>query len=218
MRARPHQERRLRCGVSRRPPPCADSRRARQVEFADVLVLNKCAAAGAAHADRAAAALAALNPGARLLRADFGRVDPRALLHTRRCALPPACTLRPGRLPPALLHPQVPRVLLSVMTVRNHAGCEAASRAPGLLLTACCNFYTGRAQPGSECITRRPAAWRGAGSRPTARGAGAGSIWAARRSRPAGSRSCWAAARTRPRRRRWGSRRLCSARRGRSSR
>jgi G3E family GTPase len=53
-----------------------------QVEFADVLVINKTDLAGDAATGRVEAALRVLNPTARQLRATFGRVDPRDILDT----------------------------------------------------------------------------------------------------------------------------------------
>ncbi|WP_329576427.1 GTP-binding protein [Kitasatospora sp. NBC_01250] len=53
-----------------------------QVEFADVLVLNKTDLVTAAEADRLAAALGRLNPAARIVRATGGRVAPAELLGT----------------------------------------------------------------------------------------------------------------------------------------
>ena len=76
----------------------------RQVEFADVLVLNKVSAAGPCAVERAAAALRALNPGASVMRADFCRVDPLALLHTRWRAP------RPMHSPPSLCYGVLARV------------------------------------------------------------------------------------------------------------
>ncbi|MBB1252774.1 GTP-binding protein [Streptomyces sp. OF3] len=53
-----------------------------QVEFADVIVLNKLDLVGAADADRLRAALSRLNPAARLVPATLGRVDLRQVLGT----------------------------------------------------------------------------------------------------------------------------------------
>ncbi|MFF9641197.1 GTP-binding protein [Kitasatospora aureofaciens] len=53
-----------------------------QVEFADVLVLNKTDLVTAEEADRLAAALSRLNPAARIVRATAGRVPPAELLGT----------------------------------------------------------------------------------------------------------------------------------------
>jgi G3E family GTPase len=66
-----------------------------QVEFADVIVLNKTSSLRPDDADAVCAALRRLNPGARLLRADFGRVDPAEVLNTRRFSLDDAAA-RPG--------------------------------------------------------------------------------------------------------------------------
>jgi G3E family GTPase len=55
-----------------------------QVEFADVLVVTKTDLAGPVETARVEALLRRLNPVARLLRADHGRVDPCAVLHTGR--------------------------------------------------------------------------------------------------------------------------------------
>ncbi|GAA0393072.1 GTP-binding protein [Streptomyces luteireticuli] len=53
-----------------------------QVEFADVIVVNKLDTVGEADADRLRAALARLNPAARIVPAEHGRVDPSAILGT----------------------------------------------------------------------------------------------------------------------------------------
>jgi G3E family GTPase len=66
-----------------------------QVEFADVLVLNKVDLAGPALTGEVKAALAVLNPGASLVRASFGRVDPAAVIGTGRFDLDAAADL-PG--------------------------------------------------------------------------------------------------------------------------
>ncbi|AIA04891.1 GTP-binding protein [Streptomyces noursei] len=55
-----------------------------QIEFADVLVLNKTDLVGAAAADRLAAALARLNPAARIVPARHGRVPLAEVLDTGR--------------------------------------------------------------------------------------------------------------------------------------
>ncbi|MFE3113640.1 GTP-binding protein [Kitasatospora indigofera] len=55
-----------------------------QVEFADVIVLNKTDLVGEGEADRLAAALSRLNPAARIVRSVEGRVEPAELLGTRR--------------------------------------------------------------------------------------------------------------------------------------
>jgi G3E family GTPase len=66
-----------------------------QVEFADVLVVNKVDLAGPELTTQVEAALRALNPAAELVRAEFGRVDPRAVLGTGRFDLDAAAQL-PG--------------------------------------------------------------------------------------------------------------------------
>ena len=53
-----------------------------QIEFADVVVLNKAALAGPERLDAARRIVIALNPEARLIEADFGAVPPRTLLNT----------------------------------------------------------------------------------------------------------------------------------------
>ncbi|MFD5029399.1 GTP-binding protein [Streptomyces sp. NPDC058220] len=53
-----------------------------QVEFADVIVLNKLDLIDAEHADRLRAALSRLNPVARIVPATRGRVEPREVLGT----------------------------------------------------------------------------------------------------------------------------------------
>ncbi len=55
-----------------------------QIEFADVLVVNKCDRVTERELARLEAILARLNPGAKLVRAQFGRVAPTELLGTRR--------------------------------------------------------------------------------------------------------------------------------------
>ncbi|MDA1361478.1 GTP-binding protein [Glycomyces luteolus] len=55
-----------------------------QIEFADVLVLNKTDLVTAAEADRVEAVLRRLNPEARLLRASHGRIDTASVLGTGR--------------------------------------------------------------------------------------------------------------------------------------
>ena len=55
-----------------------------QVEFANVLVLNKVDLVDAEEAGRLEAMLRHLNPGAKIVRADHGRVDPREVLGTGR--------------------------------------------------------------------------------------------------------------------------------------
>ena len=53
-----------------------------QIEFADVIVLNKVGDAGAARTDAARKIIHALNPDARLIETDFSRVDPAAIFDT----------------------------------------------------------------------------------------------------------------------------------------
>ncbi|WP_118132881.1 GTP-binding protein [Oceanicella sp. SM1341] len=53
-----------------------------QIEFADVVVLNKVTAAGPARVDAARAIITALNPVARLIETDFARVPPGDILDT----------------------------------------------------------------------------------------------------------------------------------------
>ncbi|SIR14412.1 GTPase, G3E family [Paracoccus thiocyanatus] len=53
-----------------------------QIEFADVIVLNKAGDAGPARLDQARKIVRALNPDARLLEADHGRVPARAIFDT----------------------------------------------------------------------------------------------------------------------------------------
>ncbi|MCO5730185.1 GTP-binding protein [Rhizobium sp. SSA_523] len=55
-----------------------------QIEFADVVVLNKVSDARAADLAAARTIIAGLNPDARLVEVDFGRVDPRDVLGTGR--------------------------------------------------------------------------------------------------------------------------------------
>lgn len=55
-----------------------------QVEFADVIVINKCDRVGEKAASRLEAILAKLNPGAKLLRAHWGRVPLEEVLGTKR--------------------------------------------------------------------------------------------------------------------------------------
>jgi G3E family GTPase len=55
-----------------------------QVEFADVIVLNKTDRADGARLDRTEALLRRLNPGAEIVRAEHGRVEPRRILATGR--------------------------------------------------------------------------------------------------------------------------------------
>ncbi len=54
-----------------------------QVEFANVIVINKCDLVDRADADRLEAILRQLNPKARFLRTDHGRIAARDILHTR---------------------------------------------------------------------------------------------------------------------------------------
>jgi G3E family GTPase len=54
-----------------------------QVEFADVLVLNKTDLVPAETASLLEATLRRLNPGARVVRSEFGRIEPAAILNTR---------------------------------------------------------------------------------------------------------------------------------------
>ncbi|WP_136685314.1 GTP-binding protein [Falsirhodobacter xinxiangensis] len=53
-----------------------------QIEFADVIVLNKATAAGPQRLDEARKIIRALNPDARLIETDFARVDPDAIFDT----------------------------------------------------------------------------------------------------------------------------------------
>lgn len=53
-----------------------------QIEFADVVVLNKITDAGLGRTDQARKIIRALNPDARLIEADFGRVAPEAIFDT----------------------------------------------------------------------------------------------------------------------------------------
>jgi len=53
-----------------------------QIEFADVIVLNKAGTAGPARLDAARKIVRALNPDARLIETDFARVDPHDVLGT----------------------------------------------------------------------------------------------------------------------------------------
>ncbi|MFB2551371.1 GTP-binding protein [Ensifer soli] len=55
-----------------------------QIEFADVVILNKISAATPGARDAARKIVTALNPDARLVEADFGRVDLKAVLGTGR--------------------------------------------------------------------------------------------------------------------------------------
>lgn len=57
-----------------------------QIEFADVVVFNKASSLPTDQRDACLAALRRLNPGAALVSCDFGRVDPSAVLDTRRFA------------------------------------------------------------------------------------------------------------------------------------
>lgn len=53
-----------------------------QMEFADVIILNKVTAAGPERLDKARKIVRALNPDARLIETDFSRVDPVAIFDT----------------------------------------------------------------------------------------------------------------------------------------
>lgn len=53
-----------------------------QMEFADVIVLNKATDAGPKRLDQARRIVRALNPGARLIETDFGHVAPEAIFNT----------------------------------------------------------------------------------------------------------------------------------------
>ncbi|GBF78185.1 cobalamin biosynthesis protein CobW [Paenibacillus sp. 598K] len=53
-----------------------------QIEFCDVLVLNKCDLVSEAELERLEATLRGLQPGARLIRASHGQIDPRDILNT----------------------------------------------------------------------------------------------------------------------------------------
>ena len=53
-----------------------------QIEFADVIVLNKAGLAGPERLAEARSILQALNPVARVVECDFGRIDPHAILNT----------------------------------------------------------------------------------------------------------------------------------------
>lgn len=66
-----------------------------QVEFADVLVINKTDLAGDEQTARVEAALRMLNPTARLVRTTFGRIDPAEVLGTGRFDIEAAAQL-PG--------------------------------------------------------------------------------------------------------------------------
>jgi G3E family GTPase len=66
-----------------------------QVEFADVLVINKTDLAGEHQTERVEAALRMLNPTATLVRTTFGRIDPRQVLGTGRFDIDAAAQL-PG--------------------------------------------------------------------------------------------------------------------------
>ncbi|MBN8633641.1 MAG: GTP-binding protein, partial [Rhodobacterales bacterium] len=55
-----------------------------QIEFADVVILNKVSDAGAARAQTARQIIRALNPVAELIEVDHGRIAPRAILKTGR--------------------------------------------------------------------------------------------------------------------------------------
>ena len=53
-----------------------------QMEFADVIILNKVTEAGPARLDQARKIVRALNPDARLIETDFSRVEPEAIFDT----------------------------------------------------------------------------------------------------------------------------------------
>jgi G3E family GTPase len=53
-----------------------------QVEFANVIVLNKCDLVSVPELERLEAIVRQLNPKAKLIRAEHGRISPRAILHT----------------------------------------------------------------------------------------------------------------------------------------
>ncbi|MFC7442864.1 GTP-binding protein [Laceyella putida] len=55
-----------------------------QIEFCDVLILNKCDMISAEEADRLEAVLRKLQPKAKFIRAAHGQVDPKEILHTER--------------------------------------------------------------------------------------------------------------------------------------
>ncbi|MCQ2004017.1 GTP-binding protein [Rhizobium sp. NRK18] len=55
-----------------------------QIEFADVVILNKASAAGPERLDAARKIVIGLNPDARLIETDFGRVLPQAIMGTGR--------------------------------------------------------------------------------------------------------------------------------------
>ncbi len=55
-----------------------------QIEFADVIVMNKCDRIGTRERERLEAILRALNPGAHILASQFGRIDPKEILGTGR--------------------------------------------------------------------------------------------------------------------------------------
>jgi G3E family GTPase len=55
-----------------------------QIEFADVVILNKASAAGPERLDAARKIVIGLNPDARLIETDFGRVPPQAIMGTER--------------------------------------------------------------------------------------------------------------------------------------
>lgn len=55
-----------------------------QIEFADVIVLNKVSSASTRERDEARAIIAALNPDARVIETDYAAVDPRDILDTGR--------------------------------------------------------------------------------------------------------------------------------------
>ena len=63
-----------------------------QVEFSDVVVVNKCDRVDAAHLQMLDATLRALNPTAQLLHTEHGAIDPRDILDTHRFDLDAAST------------------------------------------------------------------------------------------------------------------------------
>lgn len=55
-----------------------------QIEFADVVVLNKAETAGSARLDAARKIIVGLNPDARIIETDFGQIEPKDVLGTGR--------------------------------------------------------------------------------------------------------------------------------------
>ncbi|ASS69014.1 MULTISPECIES: GTP-binding protein [unclassified Paenibacillus] len=53
-----------------------------QIEFCDVLILNKCDMVGAEELDKLEKALRGLQPAAKIIRTSYGNVDPKAILNT----------------------------------------------------------------------------------------------------------------------------------------